>query len=236
MFYPEKIKSIKDSDYVLEIGPGGHPHERSDIFLDIDPKKFKSKKIEKMQRGEAPKLKTNKKVIYYDGYNMPFKDNEFDYVICSHVLEHVDDVPLFIKELQRISKMGYIEFPTIFYEYLYNFLVHKQLLNYDSKTNTILYMSKKDANMDYFLSVQSIFLKTLELGKVELVGFMKNMMFQGFEWKDKIKFKKIDKISSITPKGRFSYPDPESQSNNIKASIHKRMLRKIKVNLKRIVG
>jgi len=32
MFFPEKIKNIKKNDYVLEIGPGGTPFNRSDVF------------------------------------------------------------------------------------------------------------------------------------------------------------------------------------------------------------
>ena len=38
---------------------------------------------------------------------LPFKDKEFDYVIASHVIEHVDDFEFFIKELERISTRGY---------------------------------------------------------------------------------------------------------------------------------
>ena len=45
--------------------------------------------------------------------NLPFKDKEFDFVISSHVIEHVQDVALFIKELERVSSKGYIELPTV---------------------------------------------------------------------------------------------------------------------------
>ena len=34
----------------------------------------------------------------------PFKDNTFDRVYASHVLEHVDDLIKIMKEIQRISK------------------------------------------------------------------------------------------------------------------------------------
>ena len=39
-------------------------------------------------------------------------NNEFDFVIASHVLEHVEDFKFFIKELERVSNKGYIELPT----------------------------------------------------------------------------------------------------------------------------
>jgi SAM-dependent methyltransferase len=38
--------------------------------------------------------------------NMPFTDNQFDFFICSHVLEHVDSDDKAISELYRILKKG----------------------------------------------------------------------------------------------------------------------------------
>ena len=43
---------------------------------------------------------------------MSLNDNEFDFVIASHVIEHIEDFEFFLKELERISKKGYIELPT----------------------------------------------------------------------------------------------------------------------------
>ena len=43
---------------------------------------------------------------------LPFNDKEFDYVICAHVIEHVNDPIFFKKEIERIGKSGYIELPT----------------------------------------------------------------------------------------------------------------------------
>src|ERR1700752_4905314 len=36
----------------------------------------------------------------------PFPDNEFDQVVCRHVIEHVPDVMAFVTELYRITKPG----------------------------------------------------------------------------------------------------------------------------------
>ena len=36
----------------------------------------------------------------------PFKDNEFDIIICKQILEHLDNVGMFLEELYRISKKG----------------------------------------------------------------------------------------------------------------------------------
>jgi 2-polyprenyl-3-methyl-5-hydroxy-6-metoxy-1,4-benzoquinol methylase len=36
----------------------------------------------------------------------PFKDNEFDEIICFDILEHLQDIPSVMKELHRIGKNG----------------------------------------------------------------------------------------------------------------------------------
>ena len=41
-----------------------------------------------------------------DMMDMPFADGAFDFFICSHVLEHVDDDALAVRELFRITRSG----------------------------------------------------------------------------------------------------------------------------------
>jgi len=59
------------------------------------------------------KFYENKKFVLIDNKKLPFKDKEFDFVYASHVIEHVEDVLTFIRELNRISKRGYIELPSM---------------------------------------------------------------------------------------------------------------------------
>ena len=44
--------------------------------------------------------------VYHDlnSYPYPFEDEEFDYILASHVVEHLDDPVKAIKELKRILK------------------------------------------------------------------------------------------------------------------------------------
>ena len=44
--------------------------------------------------------------VNYDITDIPEKDNEFDLIICFHVLEHIEDDAVAIKELYRILKPG----------------------------------------------------------------------------------------------------------------------------------
>ena len=193
MFFPELIKNINESDKVLEVGPGGMPHPRSNVLLE---KTFASVSEEVGQRGYAPPLNSNKNIVYYEGGAFPFKDKEFDYVICSHVLEHVEDVKGFITELQRVAGAGYIEFPTIYYDYLYNFPEHITfLLNHN---DIIYYMSKEESGLNSFLPVNRFFYETLKSGQDQMIQELKEYFFQGFEWKGEIHVRKANSLMELT--------------------------------------
>ena len=56
---------------------------------------------------------------------MPFKDKDFDYVICAQVLEHVDDPIALVNELQRTATRGYLEVPSFIGESLFPKKSHK---------------------------------------------------------------------------------------------------------------
>ena len=56
-------------------------------------------------------LKSVKEVQVFDGYHIPYADQEFDLVILAHVLEHVEYERTLLRELKRISKFQVIEVP-----------------------------------------------------------------------------------------------------------------------------
>jgi len=43
-------------------------------------------------------------VLIKDIYNLPFKNKQFKYVLCSHTIEHVDNPEKFYQELKRVGK------------------------------------------------------------------------------------------------------------------------------------
>ena len=65
------------------------------------------------------KLSTTKNIIQVraDATNLPFKDNTFDFVFCSSLIEHVQNQDKFISELYRLTKPNgfcYLSFPPFY--------------------------------------------------------------------------------------------------------------------------
>lgn len=61
-------------------------------------------------------------------YKLPFDDGQFDQVLCSHTIEHVDDVEQFDKELRRVGKqVTYVLPPLWDLSAAFNFLEHRWL-------------------------------------------------------------------------------------------------------------
>jgi SAM-dependent methyltransferase len=209
MFFPERIKSIRPSDWVLDIGPGGSPHPRANVLLEYD---FGSGSVSEAQRGYAPPLKTSKPVIFYKGNRFPFDDRAFDYVICSHVIEHVQDVTAFIAELNRVGKAGYLEYPTIYYDYVYNFPEHLTFVK--RKGECLYWMNKSDSGLSYFQSVQNLFYESLRKHHYGLINDLQPYFFEGFEWQTPVRAVKTSRLDDLVfdQIDLPSKPDPRSRA------------------------
>jgi SAM-dependent methyltransferase len=67
-------------------------------------------------------------VYIEDIYNLPFKEKEFDTVISSHTIEHVDDPKRFYSELNRVGKEVTLVLPPLWdFSAALNFLEHKYI-------------------------------------------------------------------------------------------------------------
>ncbi len=96
--YIDKLIKENSNWNILDIGCGYTAHENAKVICDVQ---------------DLSHFYKNKKFVKLNDKRLPFQDNEFDFVIASHVIEHVEDVDYFIKELERVSSKGYIELPTI---------------------------------------------------------------------------------------------------------------------------
>ncbi len=99
----------------------------------------------------------DKNFVKLDGKRLPFKDNYFDFVIASHVLEHVEDYKFFINELERVSSKGYIELPTKLEDNLVfeNKKDHLWQMDFDDDNSRLL-ISKKLQFIEPILTVSML--------------------------------------------------------------------------------
>ena len=65
-----------------------------------------------------------KDVLLFDGYKIPYDDNHFDLVICSHVMEHVEHERILLREIKRVSRHQIFEVPIDFSFYVDRKLKH----------------------------------------------------------------------------------------------------------------
>jgi SAM-dependent methyltransferase len=105
---------------MLDVGPGPFPHPRANFYLDTDG--------DNIRRLEADGKKTFHANLMSGLPEIP--DKHFDYVWCSHVLEHVPHPALAAKTLSRIAKAGTVVLPSAIKESLFNFeeVDHKWLI------------------------------------------------------------------------------------------------------------
>ncbi len=106
-FHSRRIAIPVGSDaLVLDVGSGDKPHWRADVLLD----RFVGTEFGGQRSGRAA-ARISKPLFAADAADMPFADGVFDYVVCSHVLEHVNDPAAVIAEITRVGRAGYIEVP-----------------------------------------------------------------------------------------------------------------------------
>ncbi len=73
---------------------------------------------------KSKNIKNLNDVLLFDGYKIPYPDNHFDLVICSHVLEHVEHERILLREIKRVSKYQIFEVPIDFSFYVDRKLEH----------------------------------------------------------------------------------------------------------------
>lgn len=94
---------IPEGAVVLDVGCGCAPNMRSNILAD----KFLLDDAERSQ----PLALDERPFVMCDALHLPFKDKSVDYVICSHLAEHLEEPEALLSELSRVAGAGYVECP-----------------------------------------------------------------------------------------------------------------------------
>lgn len=167
---------------ILDIGCGYTAHKNANVVCDVQ---------------DLSSVYKEKDFVKLTSNILPFKDKEFDFVIASHVIEHVKDVEIFIKELQRVSPKGYIELPTKLEDNLVfeNKKDHLWHMEFDDDKNQLI-ISKKIQFLEPVLTVSS--------AKKFLKYFRQSLVLELF-WENSIEFNIVDNnLDNYKKISRFS--------------------------------
>jgi len=115
LFYQARMKAAKLRNHVrprrswrvLDVGSGDGPAPAADVLCD----RFVGDDTERT----AP-IRLDRPFVSGDVEHLPFKDGAFDFVYCSHLLEHTQDPSRAIAELERVARAGYVEVPSEYLE------------------------------------------------------------------------------------------------------------------------
>ena len=135
-----RMISIPSHAHVLDVGSGHQPHRRANVLLE----KYPEGTIHRTTQQIA--MPQGKEFIVGDALAMPFHDKSFDYIIGSHIAEHVDDPVQFCRELSRVGKGGYIETPGPLTEYLMPTASHQWIV---TKRRNVLFFRKNTVARSY---------------------------------------------------------------------------------------
>ena len=183
-FFRRKVflLNIKPDDLVLDIGSGDKPFWRADVFVDLYTE-------DDQQRFSGSMLYDKRKLfINANVEKLPFADKSFDFVFCSHLLEHVEHPERAIAEITRVGKRGYIEVPRAILDALAPFPPHLWFCETDGKT---LIFKRKGKEKNFFLrSMESFGGKYFYTPLMQYL-FMKNIDagFIRYYWNNHVDFR-----------------------------------------------
>ena len=173
----EKILSQNPNWKVLDVGCGYGANEYATTISDI------------LDLSDHYRDKTFVKITEK---KLPFKDKEFDFIIASHVAEHVEDISFFLNELSRVGRKGYIEVPTKLEDNLVfeNKKAHIWHLLFDDVNNQ-LNISKKIQYIEPVLTVSTI---------KKFNDYFRESLVIELYWEDSIEFNIVENNPKISQK------------------------------------
>ena len=106
---------------VLDIGSGTFPNPRADLLCERDL-------VDNRHRGGLAVV-VDRPLVLGDALSIPLRDHAVDFVIASHIAEHIDEPVRFCHELARVARSGYIETPSPLFERLFDVEYHSWIVS-----------------------------------------------------------------------------------------------------------
>jgi len=95
---------VRSGERVLDVGCGAFPNDRADVACD--------RSLDEDRHRTGRRTVVDRPFVIADAERLPFRDGAFDWVVASHIAEHVDDPAAFCAELARVARRGYVETPS----------------------------------------------------------------------------------------------------------------------------
>jgi len=143
---------LQEGEKVLDIGSGGFPFPSATHLADLHPSGT-SHRFEPLRKTGIP-------LQVCDIAKLPYRNKAFDFVYCSHVLEHVASPARACEEIMRVGRRGYIETPTRLSDIMFNYirLKNHHLWHVNCVGGTLIFMEwedreRRDTQIDDFFGM-----------------------------------------------------------------------------------
>jgi len=190
-----KLLSINETDRVLDVGGGGNPFVRADVITDLffeDASHLD---------GHPIQFLPGKQYVACHDEALPFRDKSFDFVYCSHTLEHTEDPARACAELIRVGKRGYIETPRKMTDLFAGYPSHRWLV--ECVDGALIFERRafiESPFQNFALAYGLAHPEILERGEVTF----RNVTCVQFVWEDSFRFR----VNDDRPEGGFDYSNP----------------------------
>jgi len=184
--------NIPADSKVLDVGSGGWPFKRATALAD----KYvgsTTHRVESIVQDTRPFFEV-------DLERLPFTDQSYDFVFCSHVLEHTDNPGAAMRELMRVGKQGYIEVPTRLSDVMFNFTRipnHHRWHGLVLGTTLVLIewteQERRELGNEFFEALQSSRANAFQ----DFFERNRDLFFASYHWNEKIEFMVIDKHGTV---------------------------------------
>lgn len=177
---------------VLDVGSGGWPFKRATALAD--------KYVGSTTHRVESIVQDGRPFFEVDLESLPFEQDSYDFVFCSHVLEHLDNPGAAIRELMRVGKRGYIEVPTRLSDVMFNFTRipnhhrwHGLVLGHTLILVEWTEQERRELGNEFFESLQSSRSNAFQ----DFFERNRDLFFASFHWSESIDFLIIDKSGRV---------------------------------------